>query len=63
MNIPETVTGSSSEPALARPSAHPLQDCLRELKFGRPVADQVFLDECIAKLDEVIDPNQETLIP
>lgn len=48
MEPEKNTTTDQSEPILARPAAHPLVDCLRELKFGRPAADQEFLDDCIA---------------
>lgn len=37
--------------ALDRPAANPLVDCLKELRFGRMRDDQLFLEECILKLE------------
>ncbi len=37
---------------LSAPSAHTLQECFAELKFGRPRADQEYLDEQIKYLNE-----------
>lgn len=36
---------------LQAPANHTLQECLAELKFGRPAAGQKFLDKCIAELN------------
>lgn len=38
--------------ALDAPANHSLQDCLKELKAGRRADQQVFLDECIARLNQ-----------
>ena len=38
--------------ALDAPANHSLQDCLRELKAGRKADQQLFLDECIARLNQ-----------
>jgi hypothetical protein len=35
------------EPILHSPSAHSLVECIRELKFGRPVKEQLVIDEVI----------------
>lgn len=40
---------------LRKPSAHTLQECLTELKFGRPVADQTILDDFIHQLNDKSD--------
>ena len=37
---------------LHEPVKHPLDDLLRELKFGRPKDDQDFLDDCIKWLED-----------
>ena len=44
-------TNKPSAPVLSAPSAHSLQECLAELKFGRPAAGQRFLDGCIRRLN------------
>lgn len=36
-----------SEPVLHSPAAHSLEECLKELKFGRPAAEQLIIDELI----------------
>ena len=38
--------------ALDAPANHSLQDCLKELKAGRKADQQLFLDECIARLNQ-----------
>lgn len=37
---------------LSAPSAHSLTECLEELKFGRPAADQKYLQEIIEDLEK-----------
>ena len=39
-------------PVLHSPSLHTLQECFAELKFGRTVEDQQFLNGCISRLDD-----------
>lgn len=46
-----TVYESDYKNPLKRPSAHSLQDCLTELKFGRTVKDQKILDNFITQLN------------
>jgi hypothetical protein len=36
---------------LEAPQRYDLSECLRELKFGRPAADQIWLDERIKELE------------
>lgn len=35
------------KPTLHNPAAHSLEECLRELKFGRPVKEQLLIGELI----------------
>lgn len=44
---------TEKENPLKRPSAHSLIDIFKELKFGRPAADQKYLAKCIAELEQV----------
>lgn len=37
---------------LQAPSVHNLEECLEELKFGRPAKQQDFLDSCIDKINQ-----------
>ena len=43
---------SEKENPLKRPSAHSLIDIFKELKFGRPAADQKYLAKCIVELEQ-----------
>ncbi len=45
---------------LKRPLAHSLIDIFKELKFGRPAADQIYLDKCIAELESQEKTKNET---
>lgn len=43
---------SEKENPLKRPSAHSLIDIFKELKFGRPAAEQKYLAKCITELEQ-----------
>ena len=43
---------TQKENPLKRPSAHSLIDIFTELKFGRPAAEQKYLDKCIDELKQ-----------
>ena len=45
-------TDTEKENPLKRPSAHSLIDIFKELKFGRPAADQKYLAKCIVELEQ-----------
>ena len=55
-STPNKYVGESTtekENPLKRPSAHSLIDIFKELKFGRPAADQKYLAKCIVELEQV----------
>ncbi len=47
-----TTKGIEHSNPLTNPSEHTLQELFAELKFGRPSANQEYLDKCIAELNE-----------
>jgi hypothetical protein len=51
---------SIEENPLHRSAAHSLIDIFKELKFGRPAADQKYLDKCIAELESQEKTKNET---
>lgn len=36
---------------------HPIAECLKELKWGRPASGQEFLDKCIKEAEELFKPE------
>ena len=51
-NCVNVSTDTEKENPLKRPSAHSLIDIFKELKFGRPAADQKYLAKCITELEQ-----------